>query len=107
MANKKPTPTRRYTAESCHTVGYRWEIDAPTTLRPEEVERFQDALVYWTDEPKQEHVAELLADEYTCEEYELANLDELRKVEIYAESCHRETWAQSFAPCKKEERHES
>ena len=44
---------KRYTSESCHSIGYSWEIDAPESLSAEDVEALQQALIDYTDTPQQ------------------------------------------------------
>lgn len=89
--------TRRYTAQSWAEVGYTWQIEAPETLSSMEVEKLQEALLYWSNEPDQKHLHDLLEDRYACEDYGLENLDQLRKVRFCVQCRHREFGASSFS----------
>ena len=92
--------TRHFTASSCHEIGYQWRIEAPAGLTDAELERLQEALVDWSDEPKQTHLDTLLGDPCTLEEYGLAETDRslLEQVVFELSVVHRETWCQDWTP---------
>lgn len=92
------TNTKRYTAESCHDIGYAWEIEAPDNITAEELEKLQQALCNWTDEPDQARLNEMLEDDIYLEDYEL-NEDKMefyKAITINVESVHRGSFIQSF-----------
>lgn len=101
MANKPPTPTRRYSASSCHELGLGWSIEAPASLTAAEVERLHDALVHQSDQPHQDDLAGLLADEDLCKEYGLANIGALSKVRFTVNLVHGVRWPQDFSALRK------
>lgn len=88
--------TKRYTAESCHTVGYGWEIDAPESLTEEDLQALIDALVTYTDTPSNSELQSMLLDDCYTEDLDPAKMEEFRKVDIYVESVHREHFTQGL-----------
>lgn len=79
MATKPSTPTRRYSASSCHELGFAWHIEAPASLSCAEVERLHEALVHWSDDPTQSDLDNLLADQEVCVEYHVINIVDLHR----------------------------
>ena len=92
---------KRYTSESCHTVGYKWEIDAPKGLTAEDVEKLQDCLVNWTDTPTQEDLTAMLADKYAIEDLDEDKLELFAQVTFSVDCVHREVFTQSFKEDKE------
>lgn len=86
---------KRWTAESCHTIGYGWVIRAPDTLDESDIEAMQEDLCDYTDEPSQNHL-ETMLDEGYFSRIDETKLAEFKKVTIQVESCHRETFTQSL-----------
>lgn len=87
---------KRYSSQSCHEIGYKWIIDAPETLTMDDVDALQNALCDYTDTPDNASLQEMLEDHTYCEELDAAKLDEFKKVSIYVESVHRETFTQEL-----------
>ena len=91
---------KRYTSESCHSVGYSWEIDAPESLSVEDVEALQQALIDYTDTPQQSDLEALLSmvTEYLADYIEdvESKLEDIAQVTFYAERVHGEAFTQSF-----------
>lgn len=90
--------TKTYTSESCHDIGYGWQIIAPASLTEEDVKAFQEALCQWSDAPDNEALAAMFIDEDYCEQYELdvTKLKEFRKIKIEVRSVHRDVFTQNF-----------
>lgn len=92
---------KRYKAESCHEIGYKWEIDAPAALSPDDVEALQSALCDYTDTPAQNDLHELLVapSMFLADYIEDLNAEKLALVALVTftvESVHREVFTQSF-----------
>lgn len=87
---------KRYLAESCHSIGYAWIIDAPEGLTPEDVEKLQSALCDYTDTPDTAQLLEMLEDVYYCETLDADKIELFKQVTLYVESVYRETFTQSF-----------
>ena len=101
---------RKYTCESCHTLGYRWEIEAPATITPEQVEKLIDALCDYTDEPSQESLDSLLQLEddlltlgYYIDDVKntMPPIELLRTVKIWTNLVHGDRFTQSFEEVTK------
>lgn len=95
------TNLKRYTAESCHEIGYSWIIDAPQGLTSEDVEKLQDCLVSYTDTPDTAQMLEMLDDINYCDGLDVSKLELFKQVVLYVESVHRETFTQSFREDKE------
>ena len=93
---------KHYTMESCHSIGYGWNIYAPKEVRQDEIENIMTALVNYTDEPNTTILSEMLQDEFFCEDYDLASnkLELYKKITIYVESVHRDPFTQSLQEIK-------
>lgn len=93
---RKQPKTRTYTSASCHEVGYGWHITAPSEVNPSEIEKLQDALVSWHDEPDQKHIDEVLKchDDYENAPDDLIQL--LMQVRFEVKAVHRDCFTQSF-----------
>ncbi len=88
---------KRYTVESCHEIGNRWEIDAPEGLTPEEVEKVHRALCEYTNEYHSGVIDGLITDaEYYLEDFPKEKLPLLRQITFYVETVHREVFTQPF-----------
>ena len=95
------TNTNRFTAESCHEIGFGWEIDAPESITEEEIEGIIDMLINNTDDPSQEELQIMLHDQYACEslaDHNLSHerLDLYKQISISVECVHRSSFSQSI-----------
>ena len=92
---------KRYTSESCHSIGYSWEIDAPESLSAEDVEALQQALIDYTDTPQQSDLEALLSmiPEYLSNYIEDAEskVEDIAQVTFSVERVHGEAFTQSFS----------
>lgn len=92
---------KRYTSESCHSIGYSWEIDAPESLSAEDVEALQQALIDYTDTPQQSDLEALLSmiPEYLANYIEDAEskAEDIAQVAFSVERVHGEAFTQSFS----------
>ncbi len=82
---------KRHTYEACHQVGYKMEFDAPESISNELLTEVFEEFKDWTDEPDQDALKQMLVSRFT--EHEL--LQDLLKIDFYAESVHREAFIQS------------
>lgn len=95
--------TNTYEYESCHNIGYGWQISAPATLTQEEIEAVLAALVDWTDEPDNKQLQAMLADNCYMADIDfinLANMETYKKITIDADTVHRESFGQNFKKVK-------
>lgn len=85
---------KRYEATSCHSIGYSWEIDAPDDMTQEQVEALCKALIDFTDTPCQKDLDAFITGNYhvDADGLEGISMETLRKVDIYTEAVHRESF---------------
>lgn len=89
---------KKYSAESCHEIGYKWSIEAPDSLSLEDIEAMLKTVCAWTDDPNNERLQKILyeLDKYWCEGIEKAKIDEFKKVKIVAYPVHLDAFIQSL-----------
>lgn len=87
---------KRYTSESSHSIGYKWEIDAPEGLTAEDVRSLQRQLCQYTDTPDTAAMIVMLNDDDYCNELDRSKMELFKQVIIYIEEVHREATTQSF-----------
>lgn len=84
---------KRASCSTCHSIGYKWEIDYPNTLKMSLVNEVIDALIEWTDEPDNGQLHTMLLEEYSKH----LLFSELFKMTIHTEVVHRDYWSQDHA----------
>jgi len=98
-----------YKLESCISLGFRWQIDAPTTLSPNEVEQLMDALSKYADHPTNDDLQSMLSDygSYLDDpdylDLKADRVDLYRAIDLHLECVHREVFTQSFEKPTNEE----
>lgn len=87
---------KTYTAQSCHEIGYSWQIKAPKGLTHSDIDALQQSLIDFTDDPCQERLEDMLQDTDYCQDLDLTKLDLFKKVIISVETVHRNAFTQDL-----------
>lgn len=97
-----PAGLHRFTAESSHEIGYKWEIECPETITKDEIESLIEALVDYTSEPSQEDYIEMLEDDLwgDYDHLEEDKIDEYMKVVFKFHRFYGEKFTQSVTIVK-------
>ena len=91
---------KNWKLESCHSIGYGWDVDAPEQVTEAEIAGLCTALVSYSDTPQQSDYDEMLND-MTKEEFikwglNQDNITLYRQVNICTDIVHREAFTQSL-----------
>lgn len=84
---------KSWQAQSCHEIGYAWEIDAPSDMTEEQIEAVVNAVIDYTDTPDEDTIHKMIRDGHEVDGVTKA---QLRKIDIYVESVHRDAFSQNI-----------
>lgn len=87
---------KNFTAQSCHSIGYAYDIDAPEELNADDIEAVLDALIDYTDTPDNAALQSMLSDEFYTQELDTNKMTLYKQISISVECVHREMFTQEI-----------